>query len=327
MNFCNVLGQDKVISILQSHLKKKRVHHAYLFYGPEGVGKTLTARAFAASLLCLEEETDSCTHCGACLRFAAGSHPDYTEILPEDGSILIDQMREMRRSVAYRPYESSYRVFVIQEAHTMTSEAANSLLKVLEEPPAYVVIILITSNQDLLLPTIRSRSVPIAFSYIPDDTCKNELRGMADDELIEVVVGLARGSLGLAKSYLQDEELLNKRQDFLRKFINMKKDSFLAIYQLFSWMEKEGKEFFQFFLQVLHLWFRDLILITQGRKEGLYNVDFALELEEQAQNWKSNGLEKSIAAVEETSAQLRKQGINQQLAIEALLLKINGWRK
>ncbi|MCI5142287.1 MAG: AAA family ATPase, partial [Candidatus Electrothrix sp. ATG1] len=136
MPFSSIIGQAKAINLLTRALHTNRLAHGYLFLGPEGVGKTTTAQALAASLFCQTTQANSpCGHCGGCIKFASANHPDLLTIRPEGARIKIQQIRELKKSLSFPPFEAGLRIIIIEDAQTMGREAGNSLLKILEEPP------------------------------------------------------------------------------------------------------------------------------------------------------------------------------------------------
>ena len=169
MAFENLIGNDKIKDLLCKMIEQDKITHSYLFLGPSGVGKTLFAKEFAKMILCLSEKK-GCGSCKSCLQFNENNQPDFIFIEPEDGTIKIEKIRQMQAKVLEKPIISSKKVYVIKDADTMTKEAQNCLLKTLEEPPAFITIILIGANESLFLNTIRSRCMKILFQKIENET-------------------------------------------------------------------------------------------------------------------------------------------------------------
>ncbi|HFQ88921.1 MAG TPA: DNA polymerase III subunit delta' [Desulfobulbus sp.] len=155
------------MNLLTRALSSGRLAHAYLFSGPDGVGKTRTAMEVAAALLCTDPDQRPCRRCPGCLKFASANHPDFLAIRPDGVAIKIDQVRELKKSLAFAPFETGLRVVVLEEVQTMRREAGNSLLKVLEEPPPDNLLILVASDSEPILPTILSRCQVIPFYPLP----------------------------------------------------------------------------------------------------------------------------------------------------------------
>lgn len=172
LSYSSILGQKQVKTLLNRIFETERMAHAYLFRGPDGVGKKLTALLTAARVNCLEpDKKGACSRCVSCNKFRSDNHPDIVLVSPENGAIKIDRIRELCRSLAFPPYESKMRVVIIEDVHTMTPEAANSLLKTLEEPPENNLLILTAESSRELLPTIVSRCQVMTFYGLLANEC------------------------------------------------------------------------------------------------------------------------------------------------------------
>ena len=166
MPFSHVIGQEHIIRLLKNSLRDSRIAHAYLFVGPDGIGKTTVAKTLAQALNCSREDSDACGICPACRRIENSSHPDVTWVRPTGLSrrVGIDDIRRLRQQISLKPYQGRKKVYLITEADRMTAQASNALLKTLEEPPANSILILITSHPASLFPTIISRCQMMRFS-------------------------------------------------------------------------------------------------------------------------------------------------------------------
>lgn len=204
MRFADLLGQEKNVRLLKAALQRDRVAHAYLFAGPAGSGKKTLAWTFAAALNCegRREEWDGepCGDCRSCRKLLTGNHPDVQLVKPDGSRLKVEQMRELRRDNARRPYEARHKVFIVDQAELLTDEAANSLLKTLEEPPGPAVFILLTAYPARLLPTIRSRCAALKLASLPESVLAEALvrEGWAE-EPARAAAALAGGSLGRAR--------------------------------------------------------------------------------------------------------------------------------
>lgn len=168
MTFSAILGQTKALTLLGRALNSGRLAHAYLFAGPDGVGKTTVALDLTAVLLCRQPQAGKpCGFCPGCLKVQSGNHPDFVRIRPEGAAIKIDQVRNLKKALSFAPFESNQRVVLLEEVHTMRREAGNSLLKVLEEPPADNLLILVGNTTGSILATIVSRCQVIPFTPLP----------------------------------------------------------------------------------------------------------------------------------------------------------------
>ena len=166
MSFENIVGNTKIKQELKNVANSNAVSHSYLFVGEEGIGKKQIAREFAKMILCLSQEKENCNQCDSCIKFISNNNPDFIEISEDGNSIKIAHIRELQEKIYQKPIVSSKKVVIKDNSEKMTEEAQNSLLKTLEEPPEYIVIILITSNENKLLNTIKSRCLKLSFVNI-----------------------------------------------------------------------------------------------------------------------------------------------------------------
>lgn len=196
MSFENIIGNDKIKQELQETVKNNAISHSYMFVGQEGIGKKLFAKELAKMELCLEDNK-ACNQCSSCIKFNSENNPDFVLLEPDGNSIKISQIREMQENVYKKPIISNKKVFIIDDSDKMTEEAQNSLLKTLEEPPEYITIILITSNENKLLNTIKSRCLKINFNNI--DT-KDILAYISKEKIMEnpsnSLLTMCNGSIG-----------------------------------------------------------------------------------------------------------------------------------
>lgn len=165
MSFDNIIGNEKTKELLRKSIRQKNIVHSYLFLGIEGIGKNLLAKEFAKMILC-ESDEKPCNKCKSCIEFENNNNPDFMLINNDEKVIKIDQIRYMNQKISEKPITSSKKVYIINNSDTMTKEAQNCLLKTLEEPPSYATIILIASNENKLLNTIRSRCIKVNFSKL-----------------------------------------------------------------------------------------------------------------------------------------------------------------
>lgn len=196
MSFENIVGNDKIKEELKDAVKNNTISHSYLFSGEDGVGKKLFAKEFAKMILCLSDDK-YCNKCSSCIKFDSENNPDFVMLQPDGNSIKIAQIREMQENVYKKPIVSDKKVFIIDDSDKMTEEAQNSLLKTLEEPPEYTIIILVTSNENKLLNTIKSRCLKIGFNNIN----KTELMQYISSEKImenpsDNLLAMSNGSIG-----------------------------------------------------------------------------------------------------------------------------------
>ena len=218
--FDNIIGNEKVKIELENILALNKISHSYLFIGIDGIGKKLFAREFAKAILC-NEENKYCDKCKSCLEFNTNNNPDYGEIIPEGNSIKIDQIREMQRKILESPIISNKKVYIIDNAHLMTKEAQNALLKTLEEPPDYLAIILISANESNLLSTIISRCLALKFSNIQNYQIEQYLKEKYKLNIIpESIIEASNGSIGSAEKLINTENTYILIENFINNIKN-----------------------------------------------------------------------------------------------------------
>lgn len=197
--FEEIIGNKKTKEILKRAITSNRASHSYMFLGIEGIGKKLIAKEFVKAILCLDdrknEKASYCNKCKSCIEFSSNNNPDFIYIEPEETKIKIDQIRNMQMKVAEKPIISSSKVYIIDDADTMTNEAQNCLLKTLEEPPEYVTIILIGKNEENFLTTIKSRCTKIYFDKISNEDLKKYILNNNISGIQEDLLNMADGSI------------------------------------------------------------------------------------------------------------------------------------
>ena len=205
--FEDILGNDKIKQELIQAVSLEKISHGYLFIGTEGIGKKQIAKEFAKMLLCLDEKK-YCNMCKSCVEFNSNNNPDFQIIEPEGLSIKIGQIRQMQEKILEQPIISTKKVYVINDADLMTGEAQNCLLKTLEEPPQFVIIILIGSNENNFLSTIKSRCTIIKFQDIEEKTIKKYLQDKYEiQDISENMLNLFQGSIRRAEKLKDKQEL------------------------------------------------------------------------------------------------------------------------
>ncbi len=288
IRFEELIGQELAASILQKAVLEERVMHAYLFTGPEGTGKLTTALAFAAALNCedRQENGDSCGVCLQCRMMEGLAHPDVEIIYPDGTMTKIEQMREMRRAVSYVPVRGKWKVIIIEQADTMNEASSNCILKTLEEPPDYMVIVLLSRNPALVLPTIKSRCNQIRFYSAAAETLKNALveRFGASPEQAEFLAAYSEGRPGKAISILKNENFAPWRQKVVElagkicssdvRYALKLSEELLNIAEEIKDKNTPLRTVVKPVLDILVTWYRDLLdLSVRGESAQLINFD------------------------------------------------------
>ncbi|ALS25772.1 DNA polymerase III subunit delta' [Paenibacillus cisolokensis] len=274
MKIEQVPGQPKAKRILKHALKSGKISHAYLFHGPSGTGRKNMAMAFAQGLFCTSGGDDACGECLECRKFEHGNQPDLHLIAPEGQSIKIDQIRELQREMAYRNTGSKRKVYIMERAETMTMQAANSLLKFLEEPLSPVIAILLTDNGQAVLPTIRSRVQWVPFlPMAPFEMLEQLIREGHPPLLSRLAVHLASGLDACRELIAQNEfaEMRNVVIQLGRESLTRFTAAMITTQQrVFKSAIGEQP---QLLLSMLSLWYRDMILFQAGKQESIVFID------------------------------------------------------
>ncbi|MGI6367877.1 MAG: DNA polymerase III subunit delta' [Anaerolineae bacterium] len=315
------IGHSWAIEQLTASIARGNVARASLFTGPEGIGKTTLALEYAAALNCVGE-FPPCGQCPHCRRVLAGTHPDVFSIEPDNGTIKIGQIRQIQRELSLTPYEAKWRVAIVSDVHTASEEAANALLKTLEEPPAQAVLILTAREAGLLLPTVVSRCRVTTLQAVPADVIAKalEARGVPAATAGEIA-RLAGGHVGWALAAITSPDLLQQRKAQVSELLELLELDDAALVARATELAKRAD-----LPEVLRGWqlvWRDIMLMAAGCRELIANPGAIDALERQASN---KGLDLARQAVADTqkAALYLEQNVNTQLVVETLLL---GWTK
>jgi len=311
--FVDVLGQDKAKRILKTAFAHHKTSHAYLFQGPAGVGKKMTARAFAAFLNCLSPNgDDACGQCRSCRKMASANHSDFVEIRPEQGKpqIAIDQIRELKKGLSYLPVEGGYRLVLLADIQeTMVrAEVANSLLKTLEEPPARTVFVLTAVEAAGILPTIISRCQVIPFYPLSPALMSSVLRedGLSPEQAY-AMASIAEGSIGRAKGLIKTD-LLTFRKEIVEGLLGLFPSQPGTVERVFALAEQavSRKDELADLLELLKLWIRDLLILgAGGREDSVVNRDLSHTLPLAVKRWGADQLAQRLALLGQAQRQLR----------------------
>lgn len=278
MNFQSIPGQERTKRMLQNGLRSDKLSHAYIFAGPAGSGRKQMARAFVAALFCSRNADDGCGECLECRKLAHGNHPDLYWVEPDGANIKIDQIRELQQQFAYRSSSARTKVYVLNEADRLTVQAANSLLKFLEEPLTPAIAILITENGQALLPTIQSRAQWMAFLPLPPEQLKQTLLAEGlPTELVHVAVHLAAG-VEAARELIQINWFAETRnvmiqlmKDVATKDAAGKQPYIVSVQQ--KVVKSEVAEHLDTWFDMAMLWYKDMIHVLCGRRQSIVYID------------------------------------------------------
>ena len=321
-----VIGHEKAVRLLERGLKSEKLAHAYLFVGPPHVGKMTLALNLAQALNCDDDERP-CGRCSQCQRIAERKHAD-VQVIGLDGrvEIGIDYIREMQHAASLKPFEGRHRVFIIDGAEHLSHEAANCLLKTLEEPPPQVELILLAVNERLLLPTVLSRCQKLTLRPLPIPVIEQVLieRWKVASQRAKILARLSSGCLGWALAAFTDEHILSQRSERLGTLIQLasagKEERFAYAAQLANQFSRD-REAVRDVLCLWIGWWRDLLLIKGRCGDFTANVDQEATLYREAEVYSLREIKGFIHSLEQAMEQL-DQNANPRLVLEVLMLSM-----
>jgi DNA polymerase-3 subunit delta' len=333
--FSRIIGQEKAIQYLKRVMAEGKLAHAYLFVGIRGTGKTATAIALTQALNCLESvNQEACGRCPVCRQIMGGNFPDIVFVQPEGQATKIGQIRDLNRMLSFKPLSGRWRVIIIQQARTMTEEAANAFLKILEEPPEGNILILNVTEPRDLMPTIVSRCQKVFFKPIPERAIAEWLthHGAMDERQALVIARHSGGSLGMALE-MCESDFLWEREDTIGKLIRLSEFSAgqalnLAVEYSKKYKEQATKGPQSGDPEVCHLlgiwksWYRDLIVMKIVKEPHiLINTDFSDRLNKISKNSNMDHLIESFFALEGAQRDVLRNR-NLDLVLENTLLRL-----
>ena len=260
--FETILGNQKVKQMLQNSIEKNIVSHSYMFIGLEGIGKKMIAKEFAKKILCLNQIIDNQCNCKSCIEFDTNNNPDFLIVEPDGNSIKIEQIRNLQKLIQEKPIISNRKVYIIDNADLMTKEAQNCLLKTLEEPPEYAVIILVGSNENLFLTTIKSRCMILHFDKISNEEIKRYLKdNLGINQINEEMLDMFQGSIGKAINLKDKQEEYESIYGFIN---NLGKMDVIELYKYAKPLYKFKEEIFEV------LDYINILLLKKAKQQYIY---------------------------------------------------------
>ncbi len=323
--FTKLSGQGKAKRMLKRSLAADRIPHSYIFKGPEGVGRKLFGRGFAAAINCRNPQgIAACGVCSSCIKFHSGNHPDFLVITPDGGGIRINQVRKLSRDLTYPPYESAMRVVILEDVHTMRQEAANSLLKTLEEPPENNLLILTAESSQEILATLTSRCQVVPFSRLDDDDTAKILENHGvEPGNAHLLAHLSGGSPGRALA-LKDTEIVELWKDIVAVLSVRAIDPGSDLSVVLQLAEKMAglKDHLDHLLGLLKVWLRDLLVVHHAPSlPGETTLQLLKVASPDLKSWSSEQLFAKVQAIDFAERALTRN-CNRLLVCEVLLFKL-----
>lgn len=322
-NYSGIIGHEKIISYFRNAIAMDKVSHAYILNGPDQSGKTMLAEAFAAALQCEENGTDPCGKCRSCRQAEGKNQPDIIYVTHDKPNTLgVEDIRtQVNEDIYLKPYSSRYKVYIIDEAEKMNVQAQNALLKTMEEPPAYAVILLLTDNADGFLPTVLSRCVRLDLKAVPDETIR---RFLTEEKQIpghqaDICTAFARGNVGKAVSLAGSEDF-NRIKSAVLELLKRIKD--IELYEMTQAVRQitEYKLEINDYFDLMMIWYRDVLLYKATAdvnrlvfREEIYHIKKAASQSSYA------GIEEVLKALDKAKQRMRAN-VNFELLMELLLM-------
>lgn len=326
LDFNQIIGHKQIKQHLKKAVVMDKISHAYIFSGEDGTGKNMLAEAFSNLLQCAGRlgKEEVCHTCQSCLQAETNNHPDIIRITHEKASIGIDDIRtQMNNDIGIKPYSSPYKIYIIDEAEKLTEQAQNALLKTIEEPPSYGIVLLLTNNLNTLLPTILSRCVTLKLQPVDKDLIKEYLMSnhQVPDYLAELSQLFSGGNVGKAIKYASSEEFDIMKGDALHilKYIDEMK-----IYEIMEAIKKlsEHKEQITEYLDFFILWYRDVLIFKATQDVNLLTYKSEIqEIMKQSNKKSYEAVQSILNAIDKAKLRL-KANVNSDIALELMLLTI-----
>ena len=324
-SFTEIVGHEQIKEHMQAAIRDKKPFHAYLFQGEEGVGKEALARTFAAGLQCQSESADKpCKECVSCRQMEAGNQPDVIWVTREKASLGVDEIREqLCNTMDIKPFSSPYKIYLVPEAEKMTEAAQNALLKTIEEPPEYGIVILMTSNISALLPTIQSRCLTMEFRPLSTAVVESYVKEhcQVPDYQARASAAFAQGNLGKAMRYAKSEDFIERKDhiiSLLRHVEQMDLSEMLAVIKDLGTRKDEVRDY----IDLMVLWYRDVLLFkaTKDINQLLFQ-DEASYISREASHRSYEKIEEILQAFEKAKVRLRAN-VNFDITMELMLLTL-----
>ena len=323
--FKDIVGHEQIIWHLKNAVSTGKISHAYMFNGEQGSGKKLLANLFAMTLQCEEGGTEPCMKCRSCRQALTGNHPDIIRVSHEKpNTIGVEDIRgQVNGDIQIRPYNGKYKIYIISDAYRMTVQAQNAILKTIEEPPGYAVLMLLANNADMMLPTILSRCVRLNLKAVKDGDIKEYLMKnmQIPDYQAEISAAFAQGNVGKAVKLASSDKFNEMKQDVLELLRYMDR---MELYEIMDAVKRINayREDMDDFLDLLTVWFRDVLLFKATLDAGsLIFKDELPAIQKRARTSSYEGLEEIIRAIDRARVSL-KANVNFDLVLELLLLTI-----
>ncbi len=328
MKIDDIVGHNEQIEQMINAYRSDRLAHAYLFYGPDEIGKKTVAKAFAQYVFCENSSGssgnagDSCSFCAPCRKIQAGNHPDMLIISPEKSVIKIDMIRDLQRKLQYGKYEAKFKFCIIDETEKLRVEAANALLKTLEEPARDTVIILVTSKINMLLPTIVSRCQKLRFNPLKDADITGELirrYALGGDEA-QVISAFLQGSFAKIE-YSDFSKIIQLRRELVKRVKEASLNNLAGIISFSNELSGSDKELLVQTIEIIKTFYRDAAMLQTGLKDDLINKDIVKDIMRISSRLTKDELFEKINIMNQIQSSVMAN-VNKRLAVESMMIEL-----
>lgn len=309
---------------MQTAIKTGNLSHAYIINGEYGSGRQTIASALAKTIQCQSktDDTDACGVCTSCKQAESHNHPDIKYITHDKTSISVNDIREqLNNDISIKPYSSEYKIYIIPDANKMTEQAQNALLKTIEEPPVYAIIILLTENCDSLLPTIRSRCVTLTMNPVEKDKICTYLENkfQLEPEQAQIAANYCQGNIGKAIRFASSSDFIEMKNQVLKLLKNLDSMDIASIIDTIKEFSTHKNDINDY-LDLMLLWYRDVLMfkVTKDANLLLYSDEYSA-ISEQATKRDYENIENIIAAIDKAKVRL-KANVNFDVTIELMIL-------
>lgn len=323
--FKDIVGHEQIIEHLKTAIEMGKVSHAYILNGPDLSGKMMIAEAFARALLCEKQDPDGCGECRSCRQSDDRNNPDIIYVKHDKpNTISVDDIRtQLNNDIVIKPYSNQYKIYIVDEAEKMNQQAQNALLKTIEEPPAYAVIMLLTTNADSFLQTIRSRCITLNLKSVKNDVIKSYLmtEKKIPDYQADVCAAFAQGVVGKAIKLASSDDF-NELKESALSLIKRLDD--IDLYEMSEAIKQisDYKLQVQDYFDLITVWYRDVLYMKATNDvNGLIFKDEVYDIKKQASKHSYHGIETIIEALDKAKLRINAN-VNFDLVIELLLMTI-----
>ena len=323
--FKDIIGHNQIVDHLKNAIRMEKISHAYIFNGESNAGKMMLAEAFAMALQCEGHSEEPCMECRSCHQAKDHNQPDIIYVSHDKPNVIsVDDIRQqINNDIAIKPYNSKYKIYIVDEAEKMNIQAQNALLKTIEEPPVYGIILLLTTNADSFLPTILSRCITLNLKSVNEELIKSHLmkRYQIPDYQADVCAAFAQGNVGKAIQLAASDEFNELKASALSVVKKLEDMDLYELNQLIKQINEFKPKIHEYF-DLLTLWFRDVLYLKATNDvNNLIFKDEVYDIKKQAAKRSYSGIETILQTLEQSRVRLNAN-VNFDLVIELLLLTI-----